>query len=283
MGGVTGQVAPAFLAALTPISAGATVLQRGLQLAFDHNAKLTLPALALPVGNFIGWSQPIPIFDGTTTPGPELTPCKFAFGLVLTHEMLHSPSAETLIRSVMIEQAGASLDLRLFDNTAAVYELRPAGLLNALSPIAATAGGGEQAMIADLANLSAAVAPYSGNGGLIFVTAPKQWAAATLWTRGTLPWTFLQSAGLADGTLIALAANNLVVAMAPAPQIEAAQHSITHMEDASPQPIMDGVLASPVFSRFQTDSVDLKLRWPLSWAARDSRAIAYISGASWPA
>jgi hypothetical protein len=40
-------------------------------------------------------------------------------------------------------------------------------------------------------------------------------------------------------------------------------------------------MASPLRSYFQTDSVGLRLKWPLSWAVRDSRGVAYLTGANW--
>jgi hypothetical protein len=42
-----------------------------------------------------------------------------------------------------------------------------------------------------------------------------------------------------------------------------------------------GVIASPLSSMFQTDSASLRMTWPLSWTLRDSRGVAWLSGANW--
>jgi hypothetical protein len=42
-----------------------------------------------------------------------------------------------------------------------------------------------------------------------------------------------------------------------------------------------GTVATPVGSMFQTDSVALKLRWPISWALRTSNAVAWIANVNW--
>jgi hypothetical protein len=42
-----------------------------------------------------------------------------------------------------------------------------------------------------------------------------------------------------------------------------------------------GVRASPVGSTYQTDSVALRLRWPISWALRDARGISWMTGVNW--
>jgi hypothetical protein len=40
-------------------------------------------------------------------------------------------------------------------------------------------------------------------------------------------------------------------------------------------------LGIAIRSYFQTDSVGLKLRWPISWALRDPRGVAFLTGANW--
>lgn len=42
-----------------------------------------------------------------------------------------------------------------------------------------------------------------------------------------------------------------------------------------------GGMMTPVYSTFQTDSVSLKLRWPVSWALRDARGISWMQNVTW--
>ena len=71
---------------------------------------------------------------------------------------------------------------------------------------------------------------------------------------------------LADN-LIAVATGALAVAIDPA-RIDVSGQMLVHMEDTDPLPIVDdaGVMAVPVRSAWQTDSVGLRFTLPVSWA-----------------
>jgi len=62
-------------------------------------------------------------------------------------------------------------------------------------------------------------------------------------------------------TLIAVATRALAVSVDP-PSIEASDAGVFHMEDTTPLPIV----ANPTRSAWQTDSVGLRFRLPVSWA-----------------
>jgi hypothetical protein len=40
-------------------------------------------------------------------------------------------------------------------------------------------------------------------------------------------------------------------------------------------------VARPVGSVFQTDEVALRMRWPISWALRDARGVAFMTAVNW--
>jgi hypothetical protein len=71
-------VAVAFLETLTPVSAGADLLSRGIGLNFDGAASIAVPAISIPTGGFVSEGSPIPALTALTTPGPSLTPHKLA-------------------------------------------------------------------------------------------------------------------------------------------------------------------------------------------------------------
>jgi hypothetical protein len=109
-------VAEAFLSALVLQSAGAELLNRGLALRFGGAAAIDVPGLGLPTADFVAEGQPIPV---TTPPlGPEvrLTRHKLAAICSATSEMLRSPAAEDLIRSVLIEGHRSGIRPRLVLN-----------------------------------------------------------------------------------------------------------------------------------------------------------------------
>jgi hypothetical protein len=275
-------VAVTFAAALTPLSAGAAILERaGLTLTFDHAGSISVPAIAMPGAGFVGEGQPMPVVGGSTT-GTLLRPYKLGVIAALTSEMLSSSDAETLVRTAMVESTAASLDAVLLDDQPAVDELRPSGLrfgVTGLTPAAA----GADAMLADLAALASAVAPLAGSGtsGIAIVAAPSQAVSIVLRSPREPAYAVFASAGLADGMVIAIALPALASAVG-VPAIEASRDAAVHMETSPAQIVTAaGAVAVPVASLFQTDSVALRLRWPLSWATRAPGTTAWMEAVTW--
>ena len=92
----------------------------------------------MPLADFVGEGQPIPALQGTSSVQAVVEPAKFAVIIALSRELYDNPNAEGLIRQALVESAGPALDRRLFDNAAAVPDLRPAGLLNGIAPTPAS-------------------------------------------------------------------------------------------------------------------------------------------------
>lgn len=272
----------AFMEALTPLSAGADLLGRGLQLNFDGPAVISIANVTTPVADFVAQGAPIPVVSGTANVQATLELHKFAEIIVLTHEVVKSSNGEALVQQAMLNSMGPSLDRRLFDSNAAVADLRPAGLLfgkTALTPSADTDKFG--AMVADLSALAAAVAPYAGNGGIIFVASARQAVPINIGLFRGLDYPLLVSSSLAAGTVIAIAQPALVSALGAAPLIDETKVATMHT-DTAPQPLASGgTMPSPVTVTYQTDKVGWRLRWPISWALRDPNAIAFMSAVTW--
>ena len=77
----------------------------------------------------------------------------------------------------------------------------------------------------------------------------------------------------AGNLLIAIAAPALVLAISPDPIVETSKAASLHM-DSAPQPMGT---AGSARSLFQTDSIAVKVRWPVSWALRDPRGVAWMT------
>jgi hypothetical protein len=272
----------AFLSSLVPLSAGADLLSRGLQLTFDGANTINISTATVPLGDFVAEGQPIPVVSGTSTSQTILEAHKFASITVLTREVVEGGNAEALVRDALLQSTGPSLDRRLFDANAGVPDLRPPGLLFGKTPLSpASAADKGIDMIADLSTLAAAVAPYAGNGGIIFIAAAAQSTAITI---GLFRFDFplLTSTSLPAGTVIAVARPALVTALGATPQIDESKAATLHT-DTAPQAIASGgTMPSPVTVTFQTDKIALRLRWPISWALRDPNAIAFMSAVTWP-
>jgi hypothetical protein len=256
----------AFLTALGPQSAGAELLSRGLALRFGGHARIDIPVVGIPAADFVAEGAPIPVTQPPPIAGVAMTPHKLACVVTITREMLISPSAEEVILAVLRDATGPAIDRALFSGAAASPE-RPAGLLNGITPLIATGTSD------DLVKLIAAIAPVSGNAQLALVASPQMGAEINLLPRA-LPYPVLVSTALPGGTIIAVALPALVSAVEVAPRIDASTQAVVHQETV-PAQIVD-LMATPVRSLFQTDTVGLRLRWPISWALRDPRAVAWM-------
>jgi hypothetical protein len=240
-------------------------------------AVVNMPALTIALADFISQGSPIPVLSGTVGIQASLTPCKFAVIVGLSREMVESSNSETLVKTALLESTGPSLDRRLFDNVAATPDLRPAGILNGITPLTAATGGSTDAMVSDIAKLANAVAAKSANGGMTFIASAKQAIAIQLQSLRE-PGVVLTSTALPVGTIICVA-NNGIVAAFDDPQIDTTSAASWHA-DTAPVPIG----STPVVrTAFQTDTIGLRLRWPIAWSVRDPAAIAVVQGATWPA
>jgi hypothetical protein len=154
------------------------------------------------------------------------------------------------------------------------------------TPPTPLAGSGDfvQAMYEDLANLGGAVSSVAGNDeeGICFICAAKQAVFARL-RLADVNYPIFASAALAPGTVIAVAVRALAF-VARDPRFETSQQSVVHMETA-PLPIgtpgSPPTVAAPTTSLFQTDSVGIRFIWPLNYAMRDARGIAWIQNVAW--
>jgi hypothetical protein len=275
------QVAVALLETLVPASAGADLLMRGIALNFDGKAQINCPGIAVPTATFVAEGAPIPVVMAPTNAGATLTPHKLAVITSLTGEMMRNSNAETMVRQVLVESTGPSIDAVMLSNNAA--GAGPAGLLWNIAPLTPTAPGEKaQILIDDIEKLATAVAGVAGNGEIVLIGSPDVAVAMKLRLYGTVMWPVLTSGSLPSKTVIAVAAKAVVGAVEGAPEITASAEGEFHRE-TSPQEIVTstGTVAVPIGSMFQTDAVALRLRWPISWSLRSSAGIAWLSGVNW--
>jgi hypothetical protein len=276
------RVGYAFLDVLTSMSAGAALLQKGIRLDLDGLASIHIPGIALPTVGFVGESMPIPAYTEPTSVGPVLQPFKLAAIVALTNEFMAMSGAEDLIRQALVESVGPALDTVLF-GTAAATSAQPAGLRSGIAGLTpAAAGEKAQVIVDDLQALTIAVAPVAGNGNLALVASPDAAVAIRLRLPSPVEWPVFTSSALAARTVILLALNALVSTVNGPPQIEASTQS-AFVPDTAPTDVVSspGVVASSFTSVFQTDKTALKLRWPITWALRDARGLAWMTSVNW--
>jgi hypothetical protein len=270
-------VAQSFLVSLTPLAAGAALLQQCLTLNFDRANKILLPAIAPGIATFIAQGAPYPAKKLSTTASAILTPAKMGSIVALTREMLESSNAEAVITQALLDSAAPGLDQVLFSANAAVADTSPAGILLGITPITASASSIQsEAMADDLSALVGAVAAKSGNNNIAFIAAPQQ-ATRIMLQSENMPWPVLSTAALAKGTVIIVALNALVSSVEP-PTVEASRDVTYHAEDTNPS--ADPTLG-PRINVYHMDSVALRLRFPVTWAVRDPAAISFVTATKW--
>ena len=266
------------LAGLAPMSAGTQLLQDGVVLTFDGYGSISAPGIAASASNagFIAEGQPIPVKQLVAS-AATLLPYKLAAIAALTQEMIDSSNAETLIGDALTRSAGMALDAVLFDSNAATAA-RPAGLRNGISgSTASNSTDFYQAIGEDLATLMNVVTAVGGPGPYYVVASPgrvvgAQSRLAVIGSENALV-KFLGSASMGNDIMV-VAAKALVAAFSPTPDIETGNASTLVMEDTSPA---TPDTTQPTKSMYQTNSVAIKMRWPVSWALRDSRGVAWLT------
>jgi HK97 family phage major capsid protein len=145
-----------FLNTLRTVSVAAALASKSQQLSFGGFQSVTVPmrnalGASLTEPAWVGEAGAIPLTQfsfGSMT----LNRYKLAAITTMSNEILErsTPAIEGLLRDALSEAYAQVLDAALLSSAAAVAGVRPAGLLNGVTPVAGTAGGGEAAVLADM-------------------------------------------------------------------------------------------------------------------------------------
>ena len=299
------QVYGDFLQILVPTSVMPNLANLGLALTFGRAGRIVIPSRsATPslAGSFVGEGQAIPVRQGAFTT-QTLTPKKLGVITSWTREMdEHSiPAIEGVLRDSVAIDTGIAIDNVLMDTNPATM-IRPAGLRNGVTGLTPTAGGGFNALVGDIKQLAGAL--LTATAGHIrvgcFLMNPQQVLSITLIqppaaATPLFPFTdevnagrlrsfrLIASANVPLGTVIALDAADFVTVGAEAPRFEVSDQATLHFEDTAPTDITGGTPspAVPVRSMFQTDSIALRLVWPLNWTLRRLGMVSWLTGVTW--
>jgi hypothetical protein len=251
-----------FVSDLVPLSGAAELMRRTPNIDLTGIREATIPGRSgLPSGS-AAWAaegDPAPVKQFTVTSNTLGPVKKLLLGAALTRELANAGNAEDVVRQLLREDGAASLDATLFDANPATAA-RPAGLRNGVSALAATAGGGENAMFGDRENLGGAVLENGGSQVLYFAH-PQQWLSARLRLGRDRAVDIFPTLGLPVGSILAIEPSAFVSAFGPEPQIEASIEALIHFEDV-PLPIgtPPNTVAAPTKSAFQSDLIVLRMR-----------------------
>lgn len=277
---------------------------KGLALNFGRAGKIILPTRSRTpsiAGSFVGEGMAIPVRQGAFTT-QTFTPKKLAVITSWTREMDdHSiPAIEGVLREAIQVDTAVALDSVLLDSNAATV-IRPAGILNGVSALTATAGGGLAALIGDLKQLISAltVSTYGNIRSPAWLMNPADMLSVSLASavntgifpfkdeigRGTLlNIPVIDSATVPAKTLILIDASDFVTMGSDAMRFDMSDQATLHFEDTTPADLVSGspgTVATPQKSLFQTDSLALRMIMPLNWAIRRGGTVAWTQAVTW--
>ena len=164
-------------------------------------------------------------------------------------------------------------------SSSAATAAAPAGILNGVTPLTATAGGGLAALLGDMKLLTAAIAPALRP---VLIVGPLQAASLGLLAPNS-GLTVLISPTMTAGTVIAIDAAAFVSGMG-VPAFRASPHVTLHMDSVPSALSAVGApptVAAPMRSAFQSDVTALRTLLPIDWALRRTGAVAVVNSATW--
>jgi hypothetical protein len=229
--------------------------------------------------------MPAPVRQLSFTANAVLEPRKLRCIVALTREMIESSNAEAIVRQALSESAALALDAAMFSDTA-TSAAQPAGLLNDVTPLAGTAGGGANAIARDLVQLGAALAGAGGGRGMVLITsAPNAVALKIFAGAGFASSPVLVSSAIADGVVIAIEAGSFVSGFGAEPEFRVSKASVLHFEDTAPAnittPGVPAAVAAPSRSLWQIDSIALAMTLRAAWGMRAAGHVSWIADAAW--
>src|SRR5262245_18802991 len=265
--------------AITSLSAAAGLISRGLKVDFGGYASIRIPVRLVDpadAGAWVGEGMPAPVRTQRVTAGPTLTPHKLVVNTTYTNEMVASSNIENISRTLISEATALALDKAVF-GTQADDGVTPGGILNGVTPITPTAGGGLNAMVGDIGKLIAALVAAGAGAGALLAMNPTQATTLSLLAGPKFTMPVLQSNSIAGGTVVAVEPTSFASAFDATPEFAVAPATALHMEDTNP---VDVVAGSPTRSMFQVDSTALRMTLRAAWGLRAPH-VAVINGATW--
>ena len=265
---------------LLPQSALSQLRSVGLSYGFIHGAIARVPVhTPMPSGGFVLEGGAIPV-GALIIAALGLKPKKAAAITAITKELAAgSPlNVELSLQTLLAEDVGLMIDGILLGSGAATAA-QPAGLLAGLTPIAATAGGGVNAMMGDVKALLTAIAPAVRP--VLIMNATQIATAGILAPASALP--VITAPYLTAGTVVAVDAAAFASALG-APDFSVDENPTVHM-DTVPLPIgtpgAPPVVASPTQSLWQTACIGLRTLIDADWTLRRANAVAVVNNVTW--
>ena len=265
------------LEALGPVSGAADVLKQCLVLDWDGAGLISAPGFSAQAGNsgFVQEGHPIPVNQLPLGPA-QLQPYKLATIAALTREMVESSNAEVLISDALVRATGLALDA-VFFGSAAATAAAPAGIRNGIATSAASANTDPfAAVFEDVATLINSVSTVGGKGPFLFVAGPGRAASFSMRIDSAASTIIPMASSAVGNDLICIAPKAIAAALSADPDTETTNAGTLVMDTA---PGAAGTTGAGEKEMWQTDSVAVKVRWPVTWALRAAGAVAWLTPA----
>jgi HK97 family phage major capsid protein/HK97 family phage prohead protease len=293
-----------FLDRLIPDSIYLPLAAAGVKYTFGNAGVLKIPVRAATptlAGNWVAEGAPKPVRRASFTT-VSLSPTKLSVISTFTEEMAtySAQSIEQIIRQAMSDDTSIALDTYLIDAVAASAGVRPAGLLNGVTPITASVlTPASAAMVADLKALVAAIIAAGGGRNIVLIVNPAQAISMGVVQTTTGDFLFdsaqaaaakfnsrvIVSATCPAGRVIAVDAADFATAQGDAPRFAVSTDATLHEEDTTPLALgttgSPNVVAAPMRSLFQTDAVAIRMSLYLAWVMRRTGMVQTIASVSW--
>jgi HK97 family phage major capsid protein/HK97 family phage prohead protease len=278
--------------------------ETGMRIDFGSNGVVKIPTrtnTSKAAGAWVGEGSPKPVKKISLAP-ITMTPTKLAVITTFTEEMaLYStPAIQGILQKSMTDDTQESLDGFLIDNVAASAS-RPAGLLNGVTPVAASAASTTvQKVIDDLNSLIKPMEAVGGGGKIVLLVNPAQARSLTMVTTTTGDFVFdglAQAAGkfgisrivssrtVPVGQVIAVDAEWFATATGDTPRFAVSNEATLHEEDTTPLALgttgTPNVVAAPMRSLFQTDSIAIRLSLYITWVMTRASMVQTITAVGW--
>lgn len=279
----------------------------GMRLEFDRYGKVTLPrndGRGNLAGGFVGEGAPIPVKEGAYG-NVDLSPKKMAVISTFTKEIANRsiPAIDGLLRGQILEDTAETIDT-LFLDAVARDTIRPAGLRDTTETgagnINASAGATIANVITDatgvLTRVMTARAATSGvwimNPLRILGLRNKQDAANGEFTfraeldAGTfMGYPYVASDNVTADVVVFVGGQAMAFGNDYAPTFDVSDQATLHMEDTTPEQIgtvaVPNVVAAPVRSMFQTDSIAVKMTTGMDWRIIRTGGVQVLTGVAW--
>jgi hypothetical protein len=277
-GALVGTMTISAIASIAPQSTYSALARRGLTVDFPQGIGIVrLPrrtGIGDLAGGFVAENDPIPVAK-TMLSALSMRPHKMGIISTFTKEVSRYsvPQIEAVLGAGMADDTALAVDAALLDSQPASAS-RPAGLLNGVTPLTATIGGGQEALIGDIAKVSEAI-PSANQ--ITYLMSASMRDRALLLSPGASALDVIVAPALAEGTLVALDASDLAIAEAE-PDFSITEEAALVSEDS--EPISDFATAATT-SLYQQDIIGLRMLTDVAWQLRRANRVAQIAAVTW--